>query len=286
MTTRVSFTFDLEDHRSGLDPARRYVDATYKVLDVLERVAVTGTFFIVGNVATANPALVRDIAARGHEIGFHGFDHTPLYLDERTNFARQTTASKRLLEDLTGAALVGYRAPIFSLNASTTWCTEELASLGFAYSSSVVPKRYPRYGFEGAPREPFRWPSGVLELPVPLARIAGVTLPFLGGVYLRYLPLALVLRRAASADHNGLWTYLHPYDCDPGEGWARVERTNLMEALILACNRRGTLSKLERLLKACAAPSLRDRVAAGEFDRVTRLDTAAIDRRLPTAASR
>jgi peptidoglycan-N-acetylglucosamine deacetylase len=289
MPPRVSFTFDLEDHRSGLDPASRYVDATYRVLDFLDRVAVAGTFFIVGNVGERHPALVREIAARRHEVAFHGFDHTPLDEDEPANFVRQTTRGKRFFEDLIGRDVVGYRAPIFSLLASTTWSAETFASLGFTYSSSVLPAASPRKGFPGAPRHPFKWPNGVIELPAAITDVGGIALPFLGGVYFRYFPLSLMLRRVQDPAARGLWTYLHPYDCDPDEGWQRVERTNVIESLILACNRRHTLDKMERLLTGWGHAPLRDRVASGEFADAPTIaigDLAASSSAPPTGSSR
>lgn len=261
----VSFTFDLEDHRSGLDPRWRFVDATYRVLERLAAIHVSGTFFVVGTVAERHPTLVRDVAAARHEIAFHGFDHTPLDEDDPSNFLRQTIRSKRFIEDLVGREVVGYRAPIFSLVRATTWVADALASLGFTYSASVIPAANPRYGFGGAPRHPFRWSSGVLELPAATTRVAGLTLPFLGGVYFRYLPTSLVLERIRRIGTAGLWTYLHPYDCDAEEGWTRVERTTLVESAILSCNRHQTLNKIERLLTACGGAPIGARVAAGEF---------------------
>src|SRR5581483_38944 len=243
----------------------RFVDATYRVLERLAAIHVSGTFFIVGTVAERHPALVRDIAAARHEIAFHGFDHTPLNEEDPATFERQTIRGKRFIEDLIGHEIAGYRAPIFSLVRATTWAADSLAAIGFSYSASVIPAANPRYGFHGAPAHPFRWPSGVLELPAATTRIAGLTLPFLGGVYFRYLPTSLVLRGIRRSRAGGLWTYLHPYDCDPDEGWTRVERTTLVESAILSCNRRRTLSKLERLLAVCGGATIGARVAAGEF---------------------
>jgi len=248
-----------------MDPESRYVAVTYRVLEFITRIGVRGTFFIVGTVARQFPDLVREIARTGHEVAFHGHDHTPLDLDEPLKFSRETRDGKRFLEDLIGRRIVGYRAPIFSLIRGTAWCADHLAELGFTYSSSILPAASPRYGYAGAPREPFRWPSGVIELPVAVTSFAGVTLPYLGGVYFRYLPTWLVLQRVRASPSGGLWTYLHPYDCDADEGFQRVERTNVVESLILWRNRKGTLPKLERLLKGCASPPLGDRVGAGEF---------------------
>jgi len=271
MASRLSFTFDLEDHRSGRDRASRYIGITYQVLEFLERLSCSGTFFIVATVAERFPALTRAIAGAGHEVAFHGYDHTPLDEDEPARFRRDTERGKRLLEDLIGREVHGYRAPIFSLMKTTTWSVDTLASLGFTYSASVLPAGNRRWGFPGAPQQPFRWASGLVELPVATTSIAGVDVPFLGGGYFRYLPISLVLRRLGAASVGGLWTYLHPYDCDAGEGLHRVERATALESLILACNRRGTLQKMETLLAGRVDVPLGRRVLSGEFSMVPRL---------------
>ncbi len=265
MVPHVSFTFDLEDHWSGSDPAAHHLRTTYQVLEFLDRVSCTGTFFVVGTVARECPSLVRAIASAGHEVAFHGYDHTPLDEDEPVRFSRDTARGKRLIEDLTGRAVVGYRAPIFSLMKTTTWCVDTIASLGFVYSASVLPTANRRWGFPGAPREPFKWPAGIVELPVATTSIAGVAVPFLGGAYFRYLPMRLMLQRLRTTSAGGLWTYLHPYDCDADEEFHRVERANPVESVILALNRRGTLRKMERLMKNRAHAPLGRRVASGEF---------------------
>ncbi len=271
---RISFTFDLEDHRSGQDPASRYVRTTYDVLEFLNRISCSGTFFVVGTVAVQFPALIQAIAKAGHEVAFHGYDHTPLEEDEPVRFRRDTTRGLQLLEDLIGRKVVGYRAPIFSLTRATMWCVDAFASLGLTYSSSIVPAANPRRGFPGAPRHPFKWPGGVVELPAATTSIGGLVVPFLGGVYFRYFPTRFVLHRLRQTAAGGLWTYLHPYDCDPGEGFQRVERTNMVESVILAFNRQGTLKKMERLLKDRAHAPLSERVAAGEFAEAPLLSAA------------
>lgn len=265
MAPTVTFTFDVEDHRSGFDARSRYVGVTYDVLDCLGRLDVRGTFFVVGTVAERFPALVVDIARNGHEIACHGFDHTPLDLDRPEKFANETARAKAHLEDLSGRAVVGYRAPIFSVTPQTTWYARELAALGFAYSASVMPSAVRRYGFAAAPTAPFTWPDGVVELPVPVSDFGRLRLPYLGGAYFRYLPSRLVESRVRQATASGLWTYLHPYDVDAEEGLQRVERTTWVQSFFLSCNRHRTLPKLERLLKQFAGQPLNDRLRIGEF---------------------
>jgi hypothetical protein len=153
-----------------------------------------------------------------------------------------------------------------------------LKQLDFLYSSSVIAGKSLFAGFPGAPDTPFQWPNGLIELPVPALKIGKSALPFLGGVYLRYLPLWLVRKlQAASCEPQEkgrhaarspqpealLWTYLHPYDIDAAEGFTRMDDgTPLWANILLMNNRRNFLAKLSKLLENNAAPPLSERVKA------------------------
>src|SRR5207247_1056887 len=121
MTAPITFTFDIEDHRPDPSAELRYPAATRRLLDFLAARSITATFFVVGIVAEAQPDLVRDIAGAGHEVALHSWQHTPLVDQDAASFRAETARGKALLEDLTGAPVAGYRAPTFSLVASTTW---------------------------------------------------------------------------------------------------------------------------------------------------------------------
>jgi len=244
------FTLDLEDHRASAAQPLRYPDVTRRVLDFLAARAVRGTLFVEGRVARARPGLVRDAAAAGHEIACHSLDHTPLTQQSPAQFRGATARCKALLEDVCGRTVIGYRAPVFSLTARTAWAPRVLRELGFAYSSSVLPARNPLHGWPGAPRHPFRWPCGLIELPVPVVRIGPLSLPFLGGIYLRYLPVALSLRLLRSGARGPApWIYCHPYDFDPHEPWGRIRDASWATSALLWVNRRRTFAKLEALLR-------------------------------------
>lgn len=243
----IVFTFDLEDHRLDRSAPARYGGMTRQVLDLADRHGVKGTVFVVGSLAQDDPALIRDIAARGHELALHSWDHVPLHQSTQTEFREETRRGQGVLQDLTGGPVVGYRAPVFSLTSRTLWCTEILSELGFLYSSSVMPAPNPLYGFAEAPRSVFRWTSGLLEFPVPVASLGGLRLAYLGGIYLRYLPLWLVrrfLRREITAVP---FTYLHPYDFDADEGFVRIKGASLLTSALLSCKRAGTEGKLRAL---------------------------------------
>ncbi len=261
--TALTFTYDLEDSRPSSDVPERFTRITERVLDFLDIRGIRGTFFVVGDLGAANPGLVAAIASRGHEIGLHGWRHIPLDRVDRQEFPDAVRRGKAALEDAAGAAVTGFRAPIFSLAPKTEWAIDGLRSAGFLYSSSVLPAPSPLYGFPGAPRTPFRWPSGLGELPCPLAGRGSASVPFLGGVYLRYLPLPLVLKLAGGLPSDAVpWIYCHPYDFDPDEPFAVMPHTGWLTSRILHYRRRGTFGRVERLLDRCgAAPPLRDRLS-------------------------
>lgn len=268
--SRLTFTFDLEDHRPDAGLPMRYPDITRRVFESAARLGVTGTVFVVGEVAEKSPDLVRDIASLGHEIAFHSFAHVPLEKQTCGQFHKETETGKRLLEDLTGKAVIGFRAPVFSLTPGSLWALDSLRELGFDYSSSVLPAKSPLFGFPAAPKEAFRWPNGLLELPAPVARFGPLVLPYLGGVYLRYLPFGLVKRAVARASsRTPLWTYFHPYDFDVGEPFCRIKGAGFLASAILWCNRARTWKKLEALFGPARqweiAPPFAEQIRQGVF---------------------
>jgi polysaccharide deacetylase family protein (PEP-CTERM system associated) len=260
----VTFTLDLEDHRPAGAPAgtERYPQLTRRVLDFLDARNVRGTFFVVGEVAAAQPELVREVAVRGHEVGLHSWRHVPLTELDPAALHDEVQRGKRLLEDLTGAEVLGFRAPIFSIVPESRWAIDVLTGAGFTYSSSVLPARSPLFGDPSVPVSPFRWPGGLVELPCPVARVGSYGVPYLGGVYLRALPrpASAALRRVFERDQL-LWIYCHPYDFDAGEPFWVVPEAGALGSRLLWYNRRRTFAKVDALLRDHAGPPLAERVA-------------------------
>jgi polysaccharide deacetylase family protein (PEP-CTERM system associated) len=262
VTALTTFTLDLEDHRPDTSTPLRYPDVTRRLLDWLDERHVTGTVFVVGEVAEARPDLVREVAGRGHELALHAWRHVPLTEVARDRFAAETRKGKELVEDLTGRAVVGFRAPTFSLVPESYWAVEVLGELGFTYSSSILAAPNPLFGWPGAPAVPFTWPGGLAELPAPLAGAGPFRLPFLGGTYLRLLPWPAVAaaRRLLGAGPVP-WTYTHPYDFDPDEPYWSVPDAGRL-ARLLWVGRRGLFTKLDRLLSPASGPPLGERLDA------------------------
>ena len=261
MTAPVTFTLDLEDHREHAGQEVRFPQLTRQVLDFLDDRGVRGTFFVVGEVAQSEPDLVREVAARGHELALHGWRHVPLTELDPSTFRADVARGKALLEDLGGAPIGGFRAPTFSLVPDSRWAVDVLAEEGFTYSSSVLPAKSPLYGDPTLPTGAFRWPNGLAEMPCPVVRGGPVGLPYLGGVYMRALPGPVTAgARAAVGKGQLLWIYCHPYDFAPDEPFWVVPDAGPMGSRLLWYNRKRTFAKVERILAGRAGRPLGERL--------------------------
>ncbi len=241
------FTLDLEDHRPHDGAEVRFPTVVDHLLDALDASAIRGTVFVVGEVAASHPDLVARVAARGHELALHGARHVPLPEVGPTSFRSETAAARDRIEQAAQVPCRGYRAPIFSLVPASAWAPDLLAEIGFAWSSSVLPAANPLYGWPDAPRHPFRWSGGVVELPCPTVGPGRWAVPF-GGTYLRLAPGALVTvaaRRLARRDDA--WCYVHPYDLDPDEPRWVVPEVGRLASRMLWWRRRGMLGRVTRL---------------------------------------
>ena len=194
-----AFTVDVEEHfqvqnfQQGIPASEwdlhesRVVASTRCVMDVMEMRNVRGTFFILGWVASRNPDLVREIAARGHEVASHGWSHTPLTRLDADSFRDEALRSKTLLEELSGQEVLGFRAPSFSIQPDTFWALDILLDVGYRYDSSIFPIRHPDYGISGWPRHIHRLktPRGreIAEFPLTVASFCGRKIPVSGGGY-------------------------------------------------------------------------------------------------------
>lgn len=232
---QIILSFDVEEHDrieaaaalpydSGLRACygARMADSMFWLLEQLDREAIRCTFFVVGEIARTDPGLVRAMHRAGHEIASHGWSHRRVHTMSRDAFREDVLRSKEALEDVIGDAVVGYRAPTFSITRQTAWALDVLVELGMRYDSSIFPVRHDRYGVPHAPRCPFfaHGESGsILEFPPATLQLRGFNLPVGGGGYFRLLPLAALefacrqLARAASA--SVATVYFHPWEFDP-----------------------------------------------------------------------
>ncbi len=203
------------------DQQQRVVANTGRLLDMFTEAGVRGTFFTLGWVAQRHKTLVRRIVADGHELASHGFWHRLAHEQDEAAFREDVGSARRLLEDVGGVPVRGYRAPTFSINARNPWAFDVLADEGYLYSSSIYPIRHDLYGMPDAPRFPHRVASGrLLEIPMTTVRLAGRNLPCAGGGYFRLMPYGLFragLRRVNTHDAAPGIFYTHPWEIDPAQ---------------------------------------------------------------------
>lgn len=259
-----AFTVDVEDYFQ-VEAFARIIDRaawpefelrvernTHRLLDLLDRHAVRGTFFVLGWVAERIPGLVREIARRGHEVASHGMSHRPVYTQTPEVFREETRHSKSLLEDIVGAEVMGYRAATYSITRRSLWALDILLEAGFRYDSSIFPMRHDRYGIPDADPWPHMTatPSGarIAEFPISVWKRGPFTLPVAGGGYFRLFPYGVTrwgLGRI-SAEKRPFVFYLHPWEVDPEQ--PRIPNAGFTTRLRHYLNLRRTEARLERLI--------------------------------------
>jgi len=199
----------------------RVGDNVSRILDLFDRAEVKATFFTLGWVAERNGSTMRAIVERGHELASHGYDHTRVFTFDRGEFAADIVRAKAILEDTSGSAVTGYRAPSFSIDSRNPWAHEVLAEHGYAYSSSVAPVVHDHYGWREAPRFAFDPVPGsdLVEIPVTTAMVRGKRLAAGGGGFFRVLPYAFSrwAIRQVNAEGRPAAFYFHPWEVDPGQ---------------------------------------------------------------------
>ncbi len=188
-----------------------------RILAMLERRGTKATFFTLGWIAERYPQLVRQIVAQGHELASHGYGHERASDLSEAAFFADIERAKKLLEDVGGVAVQGYRAPSFSIGGGNLWAFDSLARAGYRYSSSIYPIHHDHYGMPEAPRFAHRARAGVLEIPISTLRWGGRNFPSSGGGYFRLLPYALsrwMLRQVNRRDGQPAIFYFHPWEID------------------------------------------------------------------------
>lgn len=194
---------------------------TREILELFNRHGVKATFFILGWVAEKFPALIDEIVKEKHEIASHGFWHQRVNLLTPAEFKNDVLSSKKLLEDLSGLPVKGYRAPTYSINFQTQWALAILEECGFVYSSSIYPIKHDLYGWPSAPRFTFTsTPGGLIEIPISTVKWAGRNIPCGGGGYFRLFPYAFsrwAISQLNKKEGKPSIFYFHPWEIDPNQ---------------------------------------------------------------------
>jgi polysaccharide deacetylase family protein (PEP-CTERM system associated) len=225
----------------------RVISPTLKILDLLDRNDQKATFFILGWTAQHQKDLVQEISHRGHDIGFHGYDHSLPINQKPDLFEKELVEGLSLLEKQSGKRVSMYRAPIFSLNEQTSWVIPILLRNGITVSSSY--RAYQAIPGGNVPNEPFilQGKDGTLyDFPLTISKLAGFSFVYSGSGYLRAFPLSFIRQQFIRHDYNMM--YFHPRDFD-----LDVPKTPLLPFYRNWMNRFGnhtTAPKLEALMQS------------------------------------
>ena len=195
---------------------------TQKILALFEEHNIKATFFVLGWIAERCPQLIQEIVAAGHELGSHGYSHQLVYNQTPEIFRSETERSKKMLEDLTGVQIHGYRAASYSITEKSLWALDIIAETGFSYDSSIFPVKHDRYGIPNATEIPHRLttPAGyqLTEFPITALKLGNYKLPIAGGGYFRLFPYWFSewgLKRVNRKQKQPFVFYLHPWEIDP-----------------------------------------------------------------------
>ena len=113
----VVLTFD-----DGPDPVH-----TRKVLDILDAHGAKATFFVIGRKVEKHPDVVKEIVARGHEVGVHGYAHDRLFsLRGPRRVRRDLEHAVRVLEKVTKKRPTLFRPPVGHTNPTIARIAEQL----------------------------------------------------------------------------------------------------------------------------------------------------------------
>lgn len=226
-----ALTVDVEDYfqvsalapyipRSDWDTRECRVERNVeRILALLAKHDVRATFFTLGWIAQRYPGLVRKIVEDGHELASHGYGHQRATDLTQAEFLEDVGSAKKILEDIAGVGVQGYRAPSFSIGAGNLWAFDVLQRAGYAYSSSIYPIRHDHYGMPEAPRFAHRI-GELLEIPASTCLVLNRNWPAGGGGYFRLLPYEIsrwMIRQINQADRKAMVFYFHPWEIDPGQ---------------------------------------------------------------------
>jgi polysaccharide deacetylase family protein (PEP-CTERM system associated) len=220
-----------------------------RILQMLDERQTRATFFTLGWIAERYPHLVRRIVDGGHEVASHGYGHERASDLNAADFSADVGRAKKMLEDISGHEVKGYRAPSFSIGAGNLWAFDCLERAGYRYSSSIYPIRHDHYGMPDAPRFAHRVRSGLLELPVTTARFFNRNWPASGGGYFRLLPYPLsrwLLQKVNELDRQAAIFYFHPWEIDAGQ--PRIPGISAKTRFRHYVNLQHTEGRLRRLL--------------------------------------
>jgi polysaccharide deacetylase family protein (PEP-CTERM system associated) len=225
------------------------------------------TCFFLGWVAEQFPELVRVAWNQGHEIACHGYSHGLVYQMTPEEFLADIRKAKHIIEDITGAPVLGYRAPCFSVTEDTPWFFDKLLEAGYRFDSSVFPASRRFGGLKTSNWNPGTVDTAygqVAEFPITVIRALGRPVCFFGGGYLRLFPYPLIRRMGMRVLQEGrpIIFYVHPREIDPDHPRMAMSPVARFKSYV---NLHTTRTKIEKILDDFSFTTFADMIAANKF---------------------
>ena len=219
-------TFDVEEWFEAEIPQKKLrsipdqnTDIEKKIdlfIEICNRLDIKSTCFVIGELAYNKPHLVKKLHINGHEIASHSYSHKMICTMTPAEFRSDLHKSVKILENLTGIKVKGFRAPAWSIDASTaTWFYKVLEEESLIYSSSIYPAKTFLYGMPEATPIIHRVDgSSVIELPQQIINLGILKTGFAGGTYLRIFPAWFIKKmiQLKNKRGNSVFMYVHPWE--------------------------------------------------------------------------
>jgi len=258
MSIDVEDYFQVSAFEHHIDPSNwpnlecRVESNMERILGLLAESNTKATFFVLGWIAERYPEIVKRIVEGGHELASHGYHHQRVSNLTPNDFKEDISRTKNLLEEIGGVAVVGYRAPSYSIGEQNLWALDVLNDVGYRYSSSIYPIAHDHYGMPSASRFSFSpiEASDFLEIPITTASFLGKRWPAGGGGYFRLFPYTLskwMVNRVNTNDQQPSIFYFHPWEIDPEQ--PRQKKVGMKTRFRHYVNLNKMETKLKHLLK-------------------------------------
>ncbi len=208
------------DYRDWGIQELRVVKNTRRILDLLSAHKTKATFFVLGWIAERVPELIYEIDQMGHEIATHGYSHTMITEMTPESFDEDLKKALHVTQKCTGHAILGFRAPSFTITPKTMWALDVLIENGIRYDSSVFPvSGHPDYGMFECPLQIHEIKPGLIEVPLSVVELFGRRIPCSGGGYFRFFPYTMTRSLMKTCNRRGrpVIFYLHPWEIDPDQ---------------------------------------------------------------------
>jgi peptidoglycan-N-acetylglucosamine deacetylase len=170
----VSLTFDVDAESGWLGEDPGYAgrlstlsEAAFgptrglpRILDILAKHDIKGTFYVPGDTAERHTDAVKRIKDEGHEIGHHGYLHKRSDAIADDEQREEIERGLEALQATLGVRPAGYRSPSWELTPTTL---ELLTEHGFTYDSSLMADDRPHLHWKPGRGDAFTAPQAFLE---------------------------------------------------------------------------------------------------------------------------